>query len=345
MIPPSTHHCQDADWKKALSRAIRSPGELLQAVGLRAQALPEALDPEPAFPLRVPWAYVRRMRHGDPHDPLLRQVLALQREWEMPPGYSLDPVGDGAATARPGLLRKYHGRALIVTTGACPVHCRYCFRRHFPYGEAQAGRDDWRDALAHIGADPGIHEVILSGGDPLSLDTPRLRRLTEGLRAIPHVRRLRIHSRMPVVLPQRIDDALLAWLADLPWPTVMVIHANHGREIDGAVTRALGAVRANGTSLLNQSVLLAGVNDTLNALAELSEALFQAGALPYYLHLLDRVQGAAHFAVDEARARELMERLRQRLPGYLVPRLVREQAGAPYKRPAEAATGGGTPSP
>ncbi len=337
MIPLSTHHCQDADWKKALATAIRRPDELLQAVGLRAQQLPESIDGTTDFPLRVPWAYVERMRHGDPNDPLLRQVLALRRERETLAGYGLDPVGDGPATRHPGLLQKYHGRALIITTGACPIHCRYCFRRHFPYGEARAGMDGWRDTLAPIAADTRINEVILSGGDPLNLDTPRLRTLGEGLREIPHIRRLRIHSRMPVVLPARIDDELLAWLAGLPWPTVLVIHANHGNEIDAGVARGLRRLQAAGATLLNQSVLLRGVNDSIGALADLSEGLFEAGVLPYYLHLLDRVQGAAHFAVDDARARGLVERLRRQLPGYLVPRLVREQAGAPYKQLAESA--------
>ncbi len=324
------------DWKKALATAIRQPGELLRAVGLHPRQLPEAIDDTTDFPLRVPRAYVERMRHGDPNDPLLRQVLALRRERETAAGYALDPVGDGPATRQPGLLQKYHGRALIITTGACPVHCRYCFRRHFPYDEARAGADDWRDTVAHIAADASISEVILSGGDPLSLDTPRLRRLTEGLRAIPHVRRLRIHSRMPVVLPARIDDEFLAWLGGLPWRTVMVIHANHGNEIDAGVTRGLRRIQAAGVTLLNQAVLLRGVNDSVATLADLSEGLFTAGVLPYYLHLLDRVQGAAHFAVGDARARELTDQLRRQLPGYLVPRLVREQPGAPYKQLAES---------
>ena len=337
MITSSSDDCQDTDWKKALAGSLRGSDELLRAVGLRPEQLPQAIDADADFPLRVPQAYVARMRRGDPHDPLLRQVLALRAEREMPPGYSLDPVGDGPATTRPGLLQKYHGRALIVTTGACPVHCRYCFRRHFPYDEAHAARGDWADTLAHIAGDDSIHEVILSGGDPLSLDTPRLRRLGDGLRAIPHLRRLRIHTRMPVVLPQRIDRSLLDWLAGLPWPVVMVIHANHGNEIDANVRHGLRSLRARGVTLLNQSVLLAGVNDSLAALAGLSETLFAAGVLPYYLHLLDRVQGAAHFAVADTQARDLVDRLRRHLPGYLVPRLVRERAGAPYKQLSEFA--------
>ncbi len=332
MIPLSTDHCQDTDWKKALATAIRQPIELLRAVGLSTEQLPEPIDDAADFPLRVPRAYVERMRHGDPADPLLRQVLTLRRERETPTGYNLDPVGDGPATRRPGLLQKYHGRALIVTTGACPIHCRYCFRRHFPYGEAHAGTDDWRDTLAYIAADASISEVILSGGDPLSLDTPRLRTLSEGLRDIPHIRRLRIHTRMPVVLPQRIDDELLAWLTELPWRTVVVIHTNHANEIDDTVAWGLRQIQAAGATLLNQTVLLQGVNDSVVALADLGESLFEAGVLPYYLHLLDHVQGAAHFAIDETRAHKLMEQLRRQLPGYLVPRLVREQAGAPYKQ-------------
>jgi len=332
MIPLSTDPCQDTDWKKALATAIRQPSELLRAVGLRTQQLPEPIDDSAVFPLRVPRVYVERMRHGDPADPLLRQVLALRRERETPAGYNLDPVGDGPATRRPGLLQKYHGRALIIATGACPIHCRYCFRRHYPYSEARAGTDDWRETLAHIAADVSINEVILSGGDPLSLDTPRLRTLSEGLRDIPHIRRLRIHTRMPVVLPQRIDNELLAWLAGLPWRTVVVIHTNHANEIDDTVARGLHQIQAAGATLLNQAVLLQGVNDSVVALADLGESLFEAGVLPYYLHLLDHVQGAAHFAVDETRAHKLMEQLRRQLPGYLVPRLVREQAGAPYKQ-------------
>ena len=345
MIPPSTHDCQDIGWKKILANAIRQPEELLRAVGLRAAQLPAAIDSSPDFPLRVPQPYLERIRHGDPHDPLLRQVLALRQEREMPAGYSLDPVGDGPATTHPGLLQKYHGRALIVTTGACPIHCRYCFRRHFPYSDARAGSHDWRDTLEHIAADDSIHEVILSGGDPLNLDTSRLHSLGEGLRQIPHIRRLRIHSRMPVVLPQRIDADLLRWLEGLPWRTVMVIHANHANELDTQTRDRLQAIHDTGTSLLNQSVLLRGVNDTTATLAALSEMLFEARVLPYYLHLLDRVQGAAHFEVDETCAQALLDELRQQLPGYLVPRLVREQSGAPYKQLAEQQALQGTERP
>jgi EF-P beta-lysylation protein EpmB len=273
------------------------------------------------------------MRRHDPADPLLRQILPLAAENEVYPGYSLDPVGDLGARAAPGVLHKYAGRVLLTATGACAVHCRYCFRRHFPYAEANASADRWLGALAHIAADPSVSEVILSGGDPLTLSDRRLAEFAAGLAAIPHVSRLRIHTRLPVVLPERVNDELLAWLGDGRFQTVMVLHANHAREIDHDVRAAARRLRDAGVTLLNQSVLLRGVNDNADALAELSEALFAAGVLPYYLHMLDRVQGAAHFDVDEAAARDLVGELNARLPGYLVPRLVREIAGAPGKVP------------
>jgi EF-P beta-lysylation protein EpmB len=231
----------------------------------------------------------------------------------------------------PGLLHKYYGRALLITTGACAIHCRYCFRREFPYDSAHGHAPRWREALNVIAADGSIEELILSGGDPLSLSTLRLARLTEQLRAIPHIRRLRLHTRTPVVLPERVDDELTAWIADLPWPCVIVLHSNHANEIDATVRSAAARLRAAGATLLNQSVLLAGINDSVAALHGLSQALWSAGVLPYYLHLLDRVRGAAHFEVGEARARALMAALAARLPGYLVPRLAREVPGADAK--------------
>src|SRR5690606_36754155 len=219
-----------------------------------------------------------------------------------------------------------------VATGSCAVNCRYCFRRHFPYSEETAAAAGWRDAVAAIAADAGIDEVILSGGDPLSLSTSKLAQLTDALAAAPHLRRLRIHSRLPVVLPERIDGGLLAWLGALPWPVTVVVHANHANEFDQSVDGAMARLRAAGATLLNQAVLLRGVNDNADALADLSERGFQAGVLPYYLHQLDRVAGAAHFEIPDARALELHAALRRRLSGYLVPRLVREVAGDASKR-------------
>jgi EF-P beta-lysylation protein EpmB len=220
---------------------------------------------------------------------------------------------------------------LIVATGACAVHCRYCFRRHFPYAEHHAMGEGWQAALDCLAADPGIAELILSGGDPLTLPDARLAELARSAAGLPQLRRLRLHTRLPIVLPQRVDEALVGWLGAIPLPTVVVVHANHANEIDDDVRRALAVLRATGASLLNQSVLLAGVNDSAEALAGLSEALFDAGVLPYYLHLLDPVAGAAHFEVAEDAARGLLAEVTSRLPGYLVPKLVREVPGAPAK--------------
>jgi EF-P beta-lysylation protein EpmB len=322
----------DSPWQRALARAARHPTELLAAVGLQDHPLAADLA-DTDFPLRVPQGYIARMRHGDPRDPLLLQVLPRGAESHLIPGFGPDPVGDHAATTSPGLLHKYSGRVLLMTTGACPVHCRYCFRRHYPYAENHLDEPAWQAALDYIAADTSIHEVILSGGDPLSLSNERLAAIGRRLAAIPHLRRLRIHSRMPIVLPERIDRGLLEWLAALPWQTVLVTHCNHANEIDAGVQRALQDLRQHGVTLLNQAVLLRDVNDDADALCALSETLFAAGALPYYLHLLDRVQGAAHFEVTESRGRLLMTKLQRRLPGFLVPRLVREVAGEAHKIP------------
>jgi len=230
------------------------------------------------------------------------------------------------------VIRKYRGRALLVATGSCAIHCRYCFRRHFPYAEETAAAGGWRDAVALIAADASIDEVILSGGDPLSLATSKLAELTDALAAIPHLKRLRIHTRLPTVLPERVDAALLAWLRTLPWPVTVVVHVNHANEFDAKVDAALAGLRGTGATLLNQAVLLRGVNDTVDSLADLSERSFASGVLPYYLHQLDRVAGTAHFKVDDAKARGLHAALAARLSGYLVPRLVREVAGDPGKR-------------
>ncbi|MGH8121960.1 MAG: KamA family radical SAM protein, partial [Rudaea sp.] len=249
------------------------------------------------------------------------------------PGFTRDAVGDLAARAANGVLHKYEGRALLIATGSCAVHCRYCFRRHFPYAEETAAANRWHEAVEHLRADTSIGEAILSGGDPLSLATSKLAELTDTLATIPHLVRLRIHTRLPVVLPERVDDELLRWLAGVPWPVAIVLHANHANELDADVADACSRLRATGAILLNQSVLLRGVNDSAGALATLSQRLFACGVLPYYLHQLDQVAGVAHFAVDDRRAGELIDDLRARLPGYLLPRLVREVAGAPYKLP------------
>jgi EF-P beta-lysylation protein EpmB len=321
------------EWRRHLSGVVRDLGELLDLVGLDAEVFgigatsPVALR----FPLRVPRGFVSRMRRGDPDDPLLRQVLPAPAEDHEVPGFNRNPVGELGLIRGDGVLSKYHGRALLIATGACAIHCRYCFRRHFPYGEGQPGGKEFSAALDRVASDRSIDEIILSGGDPLILADDRLAGLAAAIAGISHVRRLRIHTRLPVVLPERVDEALVGWIEAFPLPVVVVIHANHPNEIDDSVVRALGALAAAGATLLNQAVLLRGVNDSSETLEELSRRLFDCRVLPYYLHLLDRVAGAAHFEVGEARALEIMESLEARLPGYLVPRLVREIEGAPSK--------------
>ena len=331
--PPPTSPSQPVRWQQLWREAVRDPNELLAMLGLQALASRVSGEAAAQFPLRVPRGFVARMRHGDARDPLLRQVLPLDEEMRLAPGFSLDAVGDGAARAGAGMLRKYRGRALLVTTGSCAVNCRYCFRRHFPYAEETAARDGWREAVQAIRTDPSIDEVILSGGDPFSLATSRLAELTEALAGIGHLKRLRIHTRLPVVLPERVDAPLLQWLAGLPWPVAVVIHANHANEFDASVDSALVGLRDAGARLLNQAVLLRGVNDSVEALADLGERSFAAGVLPYYLHQLDRVAGAAHFEVPDQDAKALHAALAAWTSGYLVPRLVREVAGDPGKRP------------
>jgi len=333
MITASTHRAQPRRWQELWREAVTDPRELLAALDLQAHASSLLPQSDTGFPLRVPRGFIARMRRGDPRDPLLLQVLPQARELVEVPGFTRDAVGDLAARTANGVLHKYDGRALLVATGSCAVHCRYCFRRHFPYATHTAAAAGWNDAVARVQADASIREVILSGGDPLSLATTKLTELTGALTPVRHLRRLRIHTRLPVVLPERIDDEFGAWLGALPWPTTIVLHANHAHELDAGVAAACTRLRDGGAVLLNQSVLLRGVNDDGSVLADLSERLFDCGVLPYYLHQLDRVAGAAHFEVDDTRARDLVEELRARLPGYLVPRLVREVAGARAKTP------------
>jgi EF-P beta-lysylation protein EpmB len=319
-------------WQAELREAFRSLPELLDYLALETDQLPPLAIPSGHFPLLVPRSYAARMRRSDPTDPLLRQVLPLAAEAHPSAAALLDPVGDAASERAPGLLQKYSGRALLLTTAACAIHCRYCFRQHFPYADSNPARDDWRGVADALSADPQLSELILSGGDPLSLSNERLSRLSERLRPLPQLQRLRLHTRWPVVLPNRVDPPLLAWLADLPWTVTIVIHANHPAEVDAEVMAACRRLRGSGALLLNQSVLLAGVNDDAKVLAQLSESLHAAGVLPYYLHLLDPVAGAEHFNVDQSRGEALIAAMRARLPGYLVPRLAREVAGETSKR-------------
>lgn len=321
----------ETKWHQALSSAVRDPDELIDLL-----ELPDAFR-EPArraarlFPLLVPRSYLARMRTGDVHDPLLAQVLPLGIEGTAVPDFQTDPVGDLSARRAPGLLHKYRGRVLLVTTGACAIHCRYCFRRHYPYGDEPRRLADWDEAFGVIAADETLSEVILSGGDPLMLTDTRLADLCRRIGDIPHVTRLRLHTRLPIVLPERVTGRLLDMLLEAGPTPIVVVHANHPREIAGTCADALRRLVRSGITVLNQAVLLRGVNDTIDAQEGLCRALVDLGVLPYYLHQLDRVAGAAHFEVAEDMGIHLIEQLRRRLPGYAVPRYVREIAGGTHK--------------
>lgn len=318
-------------WQQSLTNLITDPRELITLLDLDVSYIPKALEAVKLFPLRVTRNYVARMQKNDPNDPLLKQVLPLEIECKTHPDYQRDPLQEQLANPIPGLLHKYQSRVLMTLTSVCAIHCRYCFRRHFPYAENNPGKAGWEAILNYICQDNNITEVILSGGDPLAVNDKLLIQFTDQLQAISHVKRLRIHSRLPIVLPERITEELLAWLSTLPLQKVMVIHANHAQEINEEVKQVLLALHHAGVTLLNQSVLLKGINDNVETLAHLSETLFAARVLPYYLHTLDKVEGAMHFDIPLTQAKDLHDNLRKNLPGYLVPKLVKEQPGFPYK--------------
>lgn len=333
MIPRTIPTWQSKTWQDELSDLITQPEELLTLLNLNPALLADAKRAASLFPLRVTRSYVARMAKSDPADPLLRQVLPLAEELVSTPNYSTDPLGESHFNPVPGLIHKYHGRVLLITTPQCAINCRYCFRRHFDYSANAPSRVQWQQALKYIDADSQLEEVILSGGDPLVASDKQLTWLVDQLSRIEHVKRLRIHTRLPIVLPARITQKLITALQQPTLQTVMVIHANHAQEIDNQVNTALAMLKQGGITTLNQSVLLKGVNDSANKLAILSKVLFQQGVLPYYLHLLDTVEGAAGFAVDLGRAKAIYSELLTMLPGYLVPKLVREEPGAKSKTP------------
>ncbi len=324
-------HPADTDWQTELRHLVTDPAELLQALELPPNLLAGAQMAERAFELRVPRPYLSRIRKGDPEDPLLKQILPLQQELLDVPGFGPDPLAEAAARQSSGVIHKYKDRVLLVLSGACAINCRYCFRRHFPYGENQLGGAAWQDALDYIRQQPNVSEVIFSGGDPLATPDARLARMLADLEQIPHLKRLRIHSRLPLVIPQRVTSELTEMLASSRLASTLVLHINHPQEVDESVRLALRPLRQAGVTLLNQAVLLKGVNDSLSVQKTLSESLFSEGILPYYLFVLDAVAGAAHFDVSDERARRLVGRLQAELPGYLVPRLAREIPGKPSK--------------
>ena len=319
-------------WRDQLRRAIRDPDELIRRLGLPEDLRDAARRAAEQFSLVVPEAFVDRIRPGDAGDPLLAQVLPAAAELAAPEaGYVSDPCGDGDATRAPGLLQKYEGRALLIVAGVCAVACRYCFRREFPYEDSPAGLAQWQPALDELRQSPGVEEVLLSGGDPLMRPDRWLAELVAQLEGIPHLRRLRLHTRLPIVIPDRVDDALLEWLSATRLAPTVVVHSNHPNEIDDACSRALLRLVKAGVPVLNQTVLLRGVNDDADTLTELSRRLLDARVMPYYLHQLDPVTGAQHWEVPVARGQELVAELRRRLPGFGVPRYVREVVGAAHK--------------
>ena len=320
-------------WHHSLANAIRDPEVLLQRLGLPMSLLEPARRASSLFPVFVPISFLQRMQPGNPSDPLLRQVFPIDREYQQDSGSDTDVVGDLQSRRAPGLLHKYHGRALLITTGVCAIHCRYCFRRHYDYGMEPRRLDEWEPALELLSNDSSIEEILLSGGDPLMLTDARMADIIHRLADIPHLKRLRIHSRLPIVLPDRITPSLLRILRQTRLTPIMVVHANHPHEIAGDCEQALRTLVQSGITTLNQSVLLRGVNDEARALTQLSERLINLGVIPYYLHQLDLVPGAGHFEVDVSVGRGLIAELRRQLPGYAVPQYVREEAGAAHKTP------------
>lgn len=329
--PQLTIAASSKPWQQQLKEAIRDLPTLLEYVGIETEPTELANRAAGQFPIRVPLSFANRMEKANPNDPLLRQVLAVEQEMELTPGFSADPLDESSANTVPGLLHKYQGRVLFMPTTACAINCRYCFRRHFPYEDNRPSETALARLLDYLNADDSITEVILSGGDPLLLDDELLRRLVTRLETIPQLKRLRIHSRTAIAIPARLTPELGKLLQDSRLAASLVLHCNHPNEIDSELHTRLTDFRGYGVTLLNQSVLLRGVNDDVATLEQLSNRLFDVGVLPYYLHLLDPVTGAAHFDVSEARATALFQELQTRLPGYLVPRLVREIAKQPNK--------------
>jgi EF-P beta-lysylation protein EpmB len=325
--------CQQTIWQREMANSCTQLPDLLQQLELDPTSLPISDEAMAKFPLRVTQAYISRIEKGNPNDPLLLQILPIKSELNSHPDFNNNPVGDLEAGQTAGILHKYHGRLLLITTGGCSINCRYCFRREYPYSGNQTSKSVEHEAIDYIAQQPGVSEVILSGGDPLILSDERLSALVSKLEEIPHLKRLRIHTRLPVTLPSRVDDSLLKWLSETRLTTSIVLHVNHPSELDDTVSNALFKLRQSGITLLNQSVLLKGINDSETVLCQLSEQLFQSGVLPYYLHLLDKVSGSQHFEIPEADALSLYHKIRCKLPGYLVPTLVREQPGFPYKSP------------
>ncbi len=333
-IIPKNITAVEPNWQKELANAITRPEALLEYVHLDPAIFKDDVKARRLFPMRVPLPFANRISKGDPNDPLLRQVLPLAEEFDQADGFVHDPLQE-QQNQQPGILHKYQSRVLLIVRGGCAVNCRYCFRRHFPYQENHLSKKDWEKAIGYIKQDKELNEVILSGGDPLMANDDFLSWLSAELATITHLKRLRIHTRLPVVLPNRINLEFLNWFANTRLKPIMVLHINHPNEIDVQLSQKLAELHKAGITLLNQAVLLKTINDDADVLEQLHEKLFDANVLPYYLHMLDKVQGAAHFDVSDERAREIMSDLIKRQPGFLVPKLVREIANQPGKTPLD----------
>lgn len=334
MIPKSTetHH-----WSDELKHAIRDPLELCRQLNIEPAQLPGGIagleKGQQLFKTLVPQPFVDLMQKGNPHDPLLLQVLPLGAENQAAAGFVTDPLQEQEYNPLPGLIHKYASRVLLTTSGACAINCRYCFRRHFPYAENALSSSGSEAILNYLKKHPKVNEVIFSGGDPLATPDSRLAARVKQLESLPQLTRLRIHTRLPVVIPSRINQEFLDWITTSHLKIIMVLHINHPQEIGNELIKALKRLKQAGVLLLNQSVVLRGINNKASILAELSEALFEQGVMPYYLHAFDPVAGAAHFAVDDKQARQIYAELLAELPGFLVPKLVREYPDKPAKTP------------
>ena len=332
-VTSSLDRAGPGDWHRSLAEAVRDPDQLVDLLKLPDDYRKQARKAAELFPLMVPHSFLDRMQQGNPQDPLLLQVLPLKAEQEVVTGFVPDALQEQSARKAPGMLQKYAGRALLVATGTCAVHCRYCFRKNYPYGQEPRRLEDWNPALHVIADDDSLREVILSGGDPLMLTDARLAALCGALDEIAHLKRLRIHTRLPIVLPDRVTQSLIEMLTTSRLTPIIVVHANHPREIVGECAQALQTLVRSGMTVLNQAVLLRKVNDSAEVLADLCERLVDLGVMPYYLHQLDRVSGTAHFEVPQSKGCEIIEQLRRRLPGYAVPQYVREVPGTLFKTP------------
>ncbi len=342
MTSPAQHPPPSGDWRDDYRASAISPDDLLQKLEIKRDDLPYRIDPQSPFPLKAPPHFISLMEKGNPHDPLLLQVLSRFVERDSAPGFVDDPVEEADKFRSTGLLQKYTGRALLITTGVCAIHCRYCFRRHYEYDENQATAAPALSASFDVlKRDNTVRELILSGGDPLSLSDDKLEELFKRAAEIAHISVIRIHTRTLTTVPSRVTLKLLDIIRGSGKRVVIVAHTNHANEIDDVVIRALRAVKSAGAELLNQAVLLRGVNDNSEILERHCWRLFEAGVAPYYVHLLDRVDGASHFDVPLSVAVTLDNALREQLPGYLMPRFVKETPGSPYKTPLSSLVRGG----